>query len=101
VAHESLDLAPVGFRIQADADPALGAKVRGMKNRVGSGLEKDFPRTFRDLAPEREPVVPRPLQSEDLVPTRYDGPRRMTPSFASGSARQIARKRAPIATSGM
>jgi hypothetical protein len=66
-ADEGVDLPPVGLRVQTDADPALGAKVRGNEKPRWLGFEKDLPRTFRDLAPERAPVVPRPLQSEDLI----------------------------------
>ena len=98
-ADESLDFAPVGRFVQSDADPALGAEIGGNEKSRRLGVEDELPRALRDLAPEREPAVPGTLEGEDLVPTRYDGPRRMSSSFASGSARQIARRRAPIATS--
>src|SRR5262249_38674162 len=87
-AREALDLAPIGLAVQSDANPALGAKIRWNEKSRRIGPDDDFARSFRDLAPEADPVVPRSFEGEDLAlnSVRRAAPHRCLPRLGKREA---------------
>src|SRR6185437_9296715 len=75
-ADESLDFPPVSRAVQPDANPSLGAEIGGNEKSRRLGFEHELSRAGRNLAPEREPAAPRPLEREDPVgdPVRRPAP---------------------------